>query len=288
MAQDTFTGQRGFAPTFKTSQDTPAPGANLSIQVPGNIELNGCLRLVNPTGDVCLCALEASDAIFHDTDCDSLYEPGAGEFFLGAGGGGGGNPTTFDYFGAVDEASAAKLGNSNVWWQAYADGSDRLHLKTSTPQDSKVGIYDGFNYCISNEADTLCYLTLDPNGAGITTDLPINAPTCDGSPTTATVTVSDTCTHKGVFYNGDNDAITFNLPAAAAGKAFCFNANTFLQVVTVNPDDADIIIFDGTAASAGEAIVSSGAAGEFLCLHGRDDSTWFEWGFGGTWAQETP
>lgn len=113
--QDTFTGSRGFAPTFKTLEEsTTAPKANLSIQIPGNIELNGCVRFVKPEGDTCLCGQGSADSVFHDTDCDGVYDPGEGEFLLGSGGDGGGGggsaglDFSFDVQNHIDSVTPAR------------------------------------------------------------------------------------------------------------------------------------------------------------------------------------
>lgn len=88
-AQETFTGNRGFAPTLKMLTDTPAPKADLSIQVPGNVELNGCVRFTKAGGDACLCFDATTAQIWSETDCDGAFDSGS-DFFIGSGGPGGG------------------------------------------------------------------------------------------------------------------------------------------------------------------------------------------------------
>jgi hypothetical protein len=117
VAQDTFTGTRGFAPTFKTSQDTPPASAYLSIQIPGNVETNGCIRFSKPAGDVCLCADNTLQQVWHETDCDGTYE-GGGEFLLGSSSGF--SRTIAD---AVDAASALSVGDGTVGIRTYGNGS---------------------------------------------------------------------------------------------------------------------------------------------------------------------
>lgn len=116
----------------------------------------------------------------------------------------------------------------------------------------------------------------------------VDARTCGLDASAALVSISAQCANQGIFYNGDNDAIEFDLPAAASLKSFCFHAGGFAQVITISPDAADTITLNGMTASAGEGIVSSGVGSEFICLHGRDDSAWVSWGVNGTWAEESP
>jgi hypothetical protein len=103
--------------------------------------------------------------------------------------------------------------------------------------------------------------------------------------TDAAVTVSGM---SAVYFNSDDDVITFNLPADPVNKAFCFGNTVYARAITVNPDDADYIVNDGVTAAAGEALVSSGNAKDWVCVVGITASYWRVTGSIGTWAQETP
>ena len=59
------------------------------------------------------------------------------------------------------------------------------------------------------------------------------------------------------------------------------------NAMTVDPNGTDVIWLNGTAASAGEAIVSSGAAGEIVTLV-SDGTVWRTWSVTGTWAEAVP
>lgn len=101
--------------------------------------------------------------------------------------------------------------------------------------------------------------------------------------TDATITVSG----MNIFYvNADDDAIAFNLPAAATNKAYCFANALYARAITVNPDDADYIINGTTAGGAGKHIVSTGAKDEMICVVGIDASYWRVTTKVGTWALE--
>jgi len=104
--------------------------------------------------------------------------------------------------------------------------------------------------------------------------------------TDATVTVSG---KRAVYINNDDDAIEFDLPADPTNCFFCFR-NRYARAITIDPEASDYIILGGTAASAGEAIVSTGAASEFICLVGIDSSYWMsmQMDSASSWSEETP
>ena len=108
--------------------------------------------------------------------------------------------------------------------------------------------------------------------------------------TDATVTVATLTPMSGYYVNADDDAIAFNLPADPTNKGYCFANLLYAQAITVNPDDADIIIMDGNDASAaaGETIVSSGAKTDAVCVIGIDATYWRVTAKTGTWAEGTP
>ena len=105
------------------------------------------------------------------------------------------------------------------------------------------------------------------------------------SPTTDTVTVSGT---TGIYFNGDDDVIEFDLPADPTNKAYCFGNNAYANALTVDPDASDYITRDGVTAAQGEALVSTGNKKDWLCVVGVDTSNWRVTGEIGTWAEETP
>jgi hypothetical protein len=164
--------------------------------------------------------------------------------------------------------------------------------------DSKISHATDGDYMTFKTAASVPYLYLNAPIENIATvdldeasdymvaDLP--ALDCTSAPTAASVTVASTCSWKGTFYNSDNDAIGFSLPADPTGKEYCFHAGEFAQVITITPDASDYVTLDGTKAAQGEAIVSSGAAGEFICIHGKDTGNWYTWGYSGTWAEASP
>jgi len=95
------------------------------------------------------------------------------------------------------------------------------------------------------------------------------------SHTDATVVLTAADCYGDINLNGDDDAIDFTLPVAAAGLVCCFDAYLYSQVITVDPaDGADTIILNGVALTAGYAIDSGGVAGEQFCLIGLDATYW--------------
>lgn len=153
-------------------------------------------------------------------------------------------------------------------------GDIRLQLPSTDGSDSVV-VED------SSGAD-MATVDSDGNGTFVTSDHGIVV----NLSTTATVTVSG---NRANYVNNDDDVIEFDLPADPENCFFCF-LNRYAQVITIDPDDADYIILEGTTADAGEAIVSSGAAGEFICLFGLDSEYWFsmESDSASSWAEASP
>jgi hypothetical protein len=83
---------------------------------------------------------------------------------------------------------------------------------------------------------------------------------------------------------------TYTLPAAAAGMSACFYDNgAGTGGITIEIDDADVIILNGTALTAGNTIDSPGVAGDgangdFICLMAIDATNWITLGRSGTWV----
>lgn len=115
----------------------------------------------------------------------------------------------------------------------------------------------------------------------LSTALDMGTTSQSGSP----ITVSGT---TGVYFNGDDDVIEFDLPADPTNKAYCFGNNAYANALTVDPDASDYITRDGVTAAQGEAYVSSGDKKDWLCVVGVDTSNWRVTGEIGTWAEETP
>ena len=84
---------------------------------------------------------------------------------------------------------------------------------------------------------------------------------------------------------------TINLPEITAdGESACFFTTT-AALLTLNPDDSDIIILDGTAAgAAGVDIDNASGAGDFICLISDEiggADLWYSVGRSGTWVAGT-
>lgn len=76
---------------------------------------------------------------------------------------------------------------------------------------------------------------------------------------------------------------TWNLPAAAAGMNFCVLVPTAAAVI-INPDASDVLVYDGTADTAGHEIAGGAASGDFLCFVAIDTTNWHSLGRRGTWT----
>jgi hypothetical protein len=100
----------------------------------------------------------------------------------------------------------------------------------------------------------------------------------------ATVDISSLDYKTGTFFINTDGAQEYDLPANPTGLVFCFaNDEDSTGAITIDPDDADYIILDGAAESAGEAIVSTGAIEDQVCIIGIDASYWKVTGYLGTW-----
>lgn len=85
-----------------------------------------------------------------------------------------------------------------------------------------------------------------------------------------------------IFYN-DSEAI--NLPTAVAGMNICVYI-TSTNAATLNPQDGDVIVIDGTANGAGQYVQLAGAAGNFVCLISDAANKWVTMGAKGTLTAE--
>jgi hypothetical protein len=103
-----------------------------------------------------------------------------------------------------------------------------------------------------------------------------------GAPTaTNPYSLSSINAYSSIIYYGATG--TINLPAVGDGMSLCV-MNTGAFTVTINPDDADLIVREGTAQTAGVSITLSSGAGNFVCL-ASDGVNWQTWGAKGTLSQ---
>lgn len=81
---------------------------------------------------------------------------------------------------------------------------------------------------------------------------------------------------------GATAALTYTLPAAAAGLDYCFYVGA-AQALTIKPASGDKI---DTTAAANRKLVAD-AVGEYLCLAAADTTNWLPYAKAGTWT-DTP
>jgi hypothetical protein len=91
-----------------------------------------------------------------------------------------------------------------------------------------------------------------------------------------------------MFINSDNDTQTLTLPSAVAGMSLCvMNGQGVTAALTLDAGASDYIVLDGARTTvAAEYIVSSGAAGDFVCVFAADATDWYVMGKAGTWTEE--
>lgn len=92
--------------------------------------------------------------------------------------------------------------------------------------------------------------------------------------------------------------VDYTLPEISTvgiGASACFYDNGGgTGGIILDPDDADVIVLDGTPMAAGEQLESpgvngDGSNGDYICILAIDaDTTWITLGRSGTWVEETP
>jgi len=111
--------------------------------------------------------------------------------------------------------------------------------------------------------------------------------------TTTTVTVGSSYQREYHFnqHATASQAILYNLPAAAAGKKYCFfncnngsAANTGTLKLQTSGITQYVIGYDGTLSSADGYVISGGGAGDAGCVEGLDNTHWQLYSYRGTWT----
>jgi len=106
--------------------------------------------------------------------------------------------------------------------------------------------------------------------------------------TTATYAIPTQAHYGGMAVNNDADAIEMDLNAAVVGMSLLILDNAG-GAITLDPNGTDVIKYDGTTAAAGEALISSGADGDFLSMVCLETGKWFVVGHDANgWTEETP
>ena len=82
---------------------------------------------------------------------------------------------------------------------------------------------------------------------------------------TATYDILAKSHYGGVVVNSDADAIEMDLDAAVVGMSMLVLSNA-AGAITLDPNGTDTLVYEGTAAAAGEALISSGAKGDSLSI----------------------
>jgi hypothetical protein len=100
--------------------------------------------------------------------------------------------------------------------------------------------------------------------------------------TTTPITVSNS---TGYYLNNYTGAITYNLPATATGKSFCFrNAVTRTGIITIKAPASTYIDKDGALGTVSGTAVSGGALGDSACVVGYDSTHYMLFVNRGTWT----
>jgi hypothetical protein len=106
--------------------------------------------------------------------------------------------------------------------------------------------------------------------------------------TGTTIDVAEATHYGGIVSNGDADAVEVDLDAAVVGMSLMVVDNGG-GVITLTPNGTDTIVYDGTEASAGEAILSSGTKYDYASLICLTANQWIVVGHDTNgWVEATP
>jgi|APSaa5957512622_1039677.scaffolds.fasta_scaffold60333_1 hypothetical protein len=108
------------------------------------------------------------------------------------------------------------------------------------------------------------------------------------SSTAATYNIAEAQHYGGSASNGDADVQEMDLDAAVAGMSIIIRDGAG-GAITLDPNGTDYFVYEGTAAAAGEALISSGAKYDFITLVCFDTGVWEVLGHDTNgWSEETP
>lgn len=84
------------------------------------------------------------------------------------------------------------------------------------------------------------------------------------------------------LFTDDSLAYELDLPALTSGASLCIYSPT-AHAITIDPNGTEVIVLDGVAESAGEAVVqTTPTAGDFVCLL-SNGTNWYTLGKSGDW-----
>jgi len=181
--------------------------------------------------------------------------PTHAQFFSGSGGGGTGLAFTID---APGEANALLQSDGSKWG------------RVTTVEDLTFG---GFEVSQGLESDASGNIISSGAAPGAVVNIGTFAAPITTNP------YAFTALYNRVLWYGATGQI--NLGTAVAGmNVVIYNTGAF--TITVNPQDADVIVIDGTANAAGHYVQIPSGAGNYLTLVADAAGHWVTLGFKGT------
>ena len=187
----------------------------------------------------------------------------------------------------IDLVKPLKLTTTGVQLTGSNGALTILGLGDGQDEDVKIDLNSTANTIEitspSSSADTVDFNTLAVRSTGIITGKVDIEESSD-----ATLDVTAEQHYGGVAANGDADAIEIDLDAAVVGMSILIIDNAG-GAITLDPNGTDTIVYDGTAAAAGEAIISSGAKGDFAALICLTANQWIVLGHDSNgWTEASP
>lgn len=206
-----------------------------------------------------------------------------------------GNDTEINRLATAVKANAASpvAGTTGTFSGEVSAGS---YSTTRTTSAQKIKLYEG-----TGDGDNQVTITAGAMSDNATLDLSggnasfgalnlVTTGTISGAIPMATDDSGNatlTAAQQYGYFHWQGDAGTVILAGAAAGMSLCVYS-TGANAVKIRPEASDVIVLNGAANSAREAIVSASAAGDFVCLIAKDATNWYTLGRSGTWTAEVP
>ncbi len=188
-------------------------------------------------------------------------------------------PTVLAGDADLRHADALPAANQVQMYPAPTTGVSQYAWQTIYPWFVPTGPTQARNYAFPDEA-----VTIATNSANQTLNF-VTTGTISGAIPSTTDANGQTLSAlmQYGYMHWATGAGTTNLVTAVAGMNFCVYSTTAAAVV-INPADADVILLNGAALSAGDSITSASGAGDFICLVSHEATKWVTLGRSGTWT----
>jgi len=188
-----------------------------------------------------------------------------------------------------DQVSSAQ---ALVGVEGSSQGGDlHLYCGTNAAADVIIGAQNALNLLVIDTASISAGVDVDMGGndianaaagtysGNLTGEVPISLDTA------ATVVLTAADCRGTIRMNNDDDVIDYTLPDAEVGLVVSIANTIYSQVITVDPQAGDAIIFiDRTVNTTGNAVDSSGAKDDSATFVALSSTQWLMYSAGNTWV----